>query len=56
MNKVFLTKVKRKKEAYKKQEQVTCEEHRNTGQVCRDGVRKSKAHQELNLLREQEEQ
>ena len=54
VNKELLTKLGHKKEVYKswKQGQVTQEEYRDTVQLCRDGVRKAKAHLELNLARD----
>lgn len=35
-----------------KQEQVSCEEFRDAIWFCRNGVRKAKVHQELNLTRD----
>lgn len=54
MNKEILTKCKQKKEVLNrwKQGQVTQEEHTDTVLVRRGGVRQTKAHLELNLLRD----
>lgn len=51
---MVLTKPKHKKEAHKrwKQQQVTHVEYRDTVGVCGEGVRKAKAHLELNLVRD----
>jgi len=53
MNKEFLDKLKRRKEAYRgwKQGQVAWEEYRETAQAARDQVRKAKALIELKLAR-----
>jgi len=54
MNKKLLTKFCNKKEAYRrwKQEYAIQEEHRAVFQVCRDGVKKTKAHLVLNPARD----
>lgn len=54
MNKELLKKVKLKKETHKmwKQGQVTHEKYRDTVGVCRDGVRKAKAHPEWSMEQE----
>lgn len=52
MSKELLTEIRDKKhDVYKRWKvgQVTQEEHRDTVQLCRDGVRKAKAHLDLNL-------
>lgn len=48
MNKELLTKIKHKKEMYRKwkQGQVTWKKYRNTAWTCRDAVRKAKAYLE----------
>uniref|UniRef100_A0A8B9FNM4 Reverse transcriptase domain-containing protein n=1 Tax=Amazona collaria TaxID=241587 RepID=A0A8B9FNM4_9PSIT len=54
MDKELLSKIRRKKEAYKrwKQGQAACEEDRDVVREARDQVRKAKAHFELNLARD----
>uniref|UniRef100_A0A8B9FNR1 Reverse transcriptase domain-containing protein n=1 Tax=Amazona collaria TaxID=241587 RepID=A0A8B9FNR1_9PSIT len=54
MDKELLSKIQRKKEAYKrwKQGQAAWEEYRDVVQEARDQVRKAKAHLELNLARD----
>ncbi|GAB0182556.1 mitochondrial enolase superfamily member 1 [Grus japonensis] len=54
MSKELLEKFKWKKEVYRmwKKGLATWEEHRNVVRVCRDAMRKAKAHLELNLVRD----
>jgi len=54
VNKELLTEVRHKKGVYKswKRGQVTQEEYRDNVQLCRDGVRKAKAHLEMNLVKD----
>lgn len=49
----MLVKVKAKKQIHRqwKQGQVTWEEHRGEGHLCKDGLRKAKEKLELNLIR-----
>jgi len=49
-----MTKLKHKKEAYKKwkRDQVIQEEYRDTVRACTCGVREAKAHLQLNMLRD----
>ena len=53
MSEELLTKLRHKKEMYKrwKQRQVTQEEYRAAVRACRDSIRKAKADLELNLSR-----
>jgi len=54
MNKEFLTRLKRKKDVYRrwKAGHVTRKKYRDIFQACRDAVRKARVQLELNLLRD----
>lgn len=54
LNKDLQVKVMNKKEMYKqwKQGHIACEEYRDDVWMCRDGIRKAKAHVELKLTRD----
>jgi len=56
MSQNLLFQLKHKKEMHRwwKQGQVSWEEYRNSGQFCRDGVRKAKVQLQLELARKAE--